>query len=172
MTTVLREASWNTTRANDRDRERDQSNGHEQSLTITGVKKIILIFITAFSAVLTSCGGKEVKSVGGTKPETAVAVEQIATVEKRTGSSGTVELLVPGESVFSRGPLSGVYVVGSDGRIAVRWISRGHEDNGRLIVLGGLDAGERIVGKYTTRLEEGMVVKEQVSETKEVQSHE
>jgi hypothetical protein len=136
------------------------------------VKKITVILITAFTAVLTSCGGKEVKSAGDTKPETAVAVEQIATVEKRTDSSGAAELLVPRESIFSRGPLSGVYVVGTDDRVAVRWISPGHDENGRQVVLGGLDAGERIVGKYTTQLEEGMVVKEQVSEIKEVQSHE
>jgi hypothetical protein len=128
--------------------------------------------MAVFSALLASCGGKGTKPEGSSMPESAGVVEKIAAVEKQTDSSGTTELFVPRESVFSRGPLSGVYVVGNDGRVAVRWISPGHEENGRMVVLGGLDAGERIVGNSTARLEEGKLVKEQVPETKEVTSHE
>jgi len=137
-----------------------------------GARKIILLLLLAASADLTGCRGKEPAHRGSGPVQAPAVVERIVSVENRANASGTSELLVPEASVFHRGALAGVWVVGSDGSVTIRWINPGRTENGYLVILGGLDAGERIVGKSGIELDEGMAVKEQVSEIKEVQSHE
>lgn len=137
-----------------------------------GARKIILLLLLVVSADLTGCRGKEPAHRGNGPIQEPAVVERIVSVENRINASGASELLVPEASVFHRGALAGVWVVGSDGSLTIRWINSGRTGNGYMIILGGLDAGERIVGRAGIQLEEGMVVKEQVSEIKEVQSHE
>ncbi len=55
------------------------------------------------------------------------------------------ELVIPAESLVYRSELTGVYVVGARDRIGFRQVRVGHEtDDGRMTVLSGLDAGERV----------------------------
>jgi hypothetical protein len=138
---------------------------------MTDLKKNLVIFIAVLPALLAGCG-KGNTPAGREAPGPPVTVERIVAVEKRIDHEGAAELLIPEESVFRRGALSGVLVVGTDARIVVRWINPGRSEGGYLVVLGGLDAGERLIGRYSRQLEEGMQVQEQVSEIKEVQSHE
>ncbi|NTV97539.1 MAG: hypothetical protein HGA70_00030 [Chlorobiaceae bacterium] len=101
-----------------------------------------------------------------------VIVKSIVPVERRVDGSGASELSVPETSVFHRGALTGVYVVGSDGRAVIRWINPGRSRDGDVVVLGGLDEGEKIVGSASSQLEEGVPVKEQVTETEERKTNE
>ncbi|MBM3162903.1 MAG: hypothetical protein FJZ79_06245 [Chlorobi bacterium] len=131
------------------------------------LRKIILLLFAVMPGLLTGCGKQKPAPAENGQSKPPVAVELIVPAERNSGAGGTDVLLVPGEAVFHRGPLAGVYVVDGNGRISIRWISPGRLENGSLVVLGGLEAGERIVGTYDPRLEEGVRVKQLVSETKE-----
>ena len=55
------------------------------------------------------------------------------------------ELLIPRSAVVYRSEVTGVYVIGPDGRISLRHIRLGHNiDDQSVVVLAGLDAGERV----------------------------
>ncbi len=133
---------------------------------------IRLFLFAAIFSVVTGCGKEEAKSPEIVKPATPIAVESIVTVGESSGGDGTSPLTVPGGAVFHQGELAGVYVVDGEDRLTVRWVRTGSTVNGSVVILGGLDAGERIVGRYNRSLREGAQVKEQVSETKEIQSNE
>jgi multidrug efflux pump subunit AcrA (membrane-fusion protein) len=64
-------------------------------------------------------------------------------------------LTIPREAVFERGQLRGVYVVDGRNVAHLRWITVGREKDGKVEVLSGLDAGERIVAARVPGLEEG-----------------
>ncbi len=53
--------------------------------------------------------------------------------------------LVPKSSVFQRGQLEGIYVVGEDDRANLRWVRLGRNYGDYVEVLSGLDSGESIV---------------------------
>jgi RND family efflux transporter MFP subunit len=57
---------------------------------------------------------------------------------------GDRRLVVPAPSVFSRGGLTGVYVL-ADGRARLRWIAAGATTAGSTEVRAGLQAGERVI---------------------------
>lgn len=136
---------------------------------MTGSKAIILVIM---AATLWGCGSETPKQVERQMSRTLVPAGSIVTVERRSDASGTHVLLVPEAAVFQRGALAGVYVVDTEGRLTIRWVRTGRHENGYLVILGGLDAGEKVVGNRFGRIGEGMLVEEQVSETKEVQSNE
>ena len=54
------------------------------------------------------------------------------------------ELTVPKQTVVQRSEVTGVYVVDDDGRIRLRQIRTGRALNGDVVVLSGLDEGERV----------------------------
>ncbi len=142
-----------------------------------GKRIIVLSFLAVTLGVISGCGKEEPKPAGSGQTETPVFVKSIVSVERRNDAAGTEALLVPAGAVFQDGQLSGVHVVDKEGRVSVRWVRTGRPENGFLVILGGLDAGEKVVGSYEKRLEEGVQVKQQASvpqvlETKEVQSNE
>ena len=53
-------------------------------------------------------------------------------------------LLVPAEAVVDRGDVTAVYVIDATGRTSLRQIRPGHRFDGKLEVLAGISAGERI----------------------------
>ncbi|NTV60246.1 MAG: hypothetical protein HGA77_02965 [Chlorobiaceae bacterium] len=139
-------------------------------MRVTG--KIITMLLLVLSALFGACSDKGRLPKANMEQETAVAEVSIVTVEKRTDPAGTTEFVIPEAAVFRRGALTGVYVVGGDGRAVVRWINPGRSANGELVVLGGLDAGEQVAGSASVGLVDGAPVKAQVSETNERESHE
>jgi|GEM_PF-188288 hypothetical protein len=147
-------------------------NGRETGLSIMDIRMIRLFLFAVLFGIVTGCGKEEPKSQAIVKPATPLAVESIVTVGESSGREGTSTLTVPGGAVFHQGELAGVYVVDGEDRLTVRWVRTGRTVNGSVVILGGLDAGERIVGRYNRSLREGALVKEQVSETKEIQSNE
>ena len=52
-------------------------------------------------------------------------------------------LIVPESAIVRRGELDGVFVVGADGRAALRWVKLGRRSGESVEVLSGLAAGER-----------------------------
>jgi RND family efflux transporter MFP subunit len=68
------------------------------------------------------------------------------TVAKVLLPAGKVtRLVMPADAIVRRGELTGVYVVGADGRVALRQIRVGEQDeDGAVEVLAGLRAGERV----------------------------
>jgi len=67
---------------------------------------------------------------------------------------------VPEEAIVRRGPLTGVFVVedGDAPTAGLRWITLGRSREGRVEVLTGLSAGERLVVRPDARLEDGQPV--------------
>jgi len=53
-------------------------------------------------------------------------------------------LLVPAEAIMRRSEVTGVYVVGDDGAVRLRQVRVGAADDGRVEILAGLEAGERV----------------------------
>jgi RND family efflux transporter MFP subunit len=87
----------------------------------------------------------------GVFPGTLVKVAFVSGEEER--------VLIPPESIVRRGEVTGVYVVGADGRIGLRYLRVGTAAaDGRVPVLAGLAAGERIA---TDPIAAGIAYKQQ-----------
>jgi RND family efflux transporter MFP subunit len=56
----------------------------------------------------------------------------------------TQEMLAPREAIVRRSEVTGVYVVDDSGRIRLRQVRVGRATNGSIVVLAGLDVGERV----------------------------
>jgi RND family efflux transporter MFP subunit len=59
------------------------------------------------------------------------------------------------DAIVSRGPLTGLFVVGDDATARLRWVTLGRSRDGRVEVLTGLSAGERVVLAPDAALEDG-----------------
>jgi len=64
-------------------------------------------------------------------------------------------MLVPAASVVERGQLVGLYAVDDAGRVHLRLVQLGGRHDGKLEVLSGLEAGDRIVVDGIKRISEG-----------------
>ena len=73
----------------------------------------------------------------------------------RLGGKGRKAVVVPESAAVRRGPLTGVFTVDGKGIARLRWISLGEARDGRVEVLSGLSAGERIVTEPPAALEDG-----------------
>ena len=102
-------------------------------------------------------------------PATRSAIVKIALPAHSTFRSGTFVrvafavgsrdgITVPSASVVRRGELASVFVVGSDGIARMRLITIGEAQGERIEVLSGLDAGEKIVGRVTDDVRDGVRV--------------
>ncbi|HLK33078.1 MAG TPA: efflux RND transporter periplasmic adaptor subunit [Terriglobales bacterium] len=54
-------------------------------------------------------------------------------------------ILIPRSAVIDRGQLQGIYVIGADQLVSLRYITLGRPDGGQVDVLSGLAGGERVV---------------------------
>ena len=61
------------------------------------------------------------------------------------GKSGKSTLVVPGQAVFQRGQLEGLYVVACEIKARLRWIRTGRKYNHLIEIISGLNPGERVV---------------------------
>jgi hypothetical protein len=135
------------------------------------IKKKLLLLPAAGLLFLAGCGNSEVQPVKSGKAEPAVTVENIVPVRTASGAEGEAEvLLVPKTAIVRHGELTGILVVGADDRLSMRWIRTGRFINSDLVVLGGLDKGEFVVGTYNPALNEDVTVKKSPRVTEEVQS--
>ena len=123
----------------------------------------------AVPLLFAGCGNHEPEQARSIKLETPVVVESIVPVRSAGDTSGGELLLVPKSAIFRKGELAGVFVVGANNRLTVRWIRTGRPVNGDLVVLAGLDKGEFVVGVYNAALNEGVTVKKSQRVTEEVQ---
>ncbi|NTV05759.1 MAG: hypothetical protein HGA59_04530 [Chlorobiaceae bacterium] len=126
-------------------------------------KNFFLLLAAAIPLLYFGCSHQEQKPVKTRIQATPVAVGTIFAVRSVVRAGGGEVLLVPASAIFRRGELTGVFVVGSDNRLSVRWISTGRSMNNDLVVLGGLDKGELVVGTYSPALDEGITVIKRVT---------
>lgn len=134
-------------------------------------RRIRVYLLPAFLALAVSgCGDHEEIPVIQKSQPAAVVVESIVPVRTSGNSSQGELLLIPETALFRNGELTGVLVVGKDQRIAKRWIRPGRSVNGDVVVLGGVDKGELVVGKYNTGLLEGVTVIKSPNVTEEAES--
>jgi hypothetical protein len=122
------------------------------------IKKNFFLLLVVISLFFSGCSNQEQMEGKKQIQVTPVAVGTIVAVRSADRTGGEEVLLVPASAIFRRGELSGVFVVGADNRLAVRWISTGRRMNHDLVVLGGLDKGEFVVGTYSSALDEGETV--------------
>ncbi len=64
-------------------------------------------------------------------------------------------VVVPAPALVDRGGLTGVYVVDGDQRLNFRWLRTEHGAQDGVVVLAGLEPGERIVVAPTSKMREG-----------------
>ena len=69
-------------------------------------------------------------------------------------------LVIPRESLVSRHELAGVFVLGSDGLVHLRWIKTGRSFDTMVEVLSGLTQGERILADGSKGLDGARVLEE------------
>jgi RND family efflux transporter MFP subunit len=73
--------------------------------------------------------------------------------------SGAEQLLtVPTESLVERGQLTGVYTVSNDNHALLQWVRTGTPRGSRVVVLAGLQPGDRYVRRAEGRLHDGRPV--------------
>ncbi|MEI7824042.1 MAG: hypothetical protein WCI01_02005 [Chlorobiaceae bacterium] len=127
------------------------------------IKKRFILFLMAAPLLVAGCSKQEQGSKKSQSQESPpVAVESI-TIRTAVEVGGAEVLLVPASAIFHKGELAGIFVVGADNRLSVRWISTGRSMNNDLVVLGGLDKGEIVVGTYSPALQEGVTVIKRVT---------
>lgn len=133
------------------------------------IKKTFLTLLVAIPLLFAGCGNQEPELIKS-RSKFPVAVVRVVAVRSAVEAGGDEVLLVPATAIFRKGELTAVFVAGADNRLSVRWISTGRSMQGDLVVLGGLDKGEFVVGVYTPALVEGETVIKRV--TAEEQTHE
>lgn len=74
------------------------------------------------------------------------------------GHEASSALLVPGQAIFKRGQLEGVYVVDAEMKAHLRWIRSGSAYEDQIEVLSGLNPGERVVIEGMSQLADGQSV--------------
>ena len=126
------------------------------------IKKRFILLVVAIPLLVAGCGNQEQGPKKSRRQEAPVAVESIP-VRTAVEAGGGEVLLVPASAIFRKGELAGIFVVGADNRLSVRWISTGRSMNNDLVVLGGLDKGEIVVGTYSPALQEGVTVIKRVT---------
>ena len=68
------------------------------------------------------------------------------------------KILVPLQSIYSRGQLSGVYTVNQQGESMLRWVRLGKTYPEGVEILSGLDRGESLIISADQKLEDGAMV--------------
>jgi multidrug efflux pump subunit AcrA (membrane-fusion protein) len=81
-----------------------------------------------------------------------------ARVQVRSGDAQAI--VVPVDAIVRRGQVTGVFVVEKEGRALLRLVTLGETTDGRVEVLSGLKAGERIVTNAAPSLREGVLIAE------------
>ena len=76
----------------------------------------------------------------------------------RLGGKSRPVVTAPADSIVSRGPLTGIFVVADDSTARLRWVTLGRTRDGMIEVLTGLQAGERVVLEPEAALEDGRPV--------------
>jgi RND family efflux transporter MFP subunit len=71
------------------------------------------------------------------------------------------ELLIPIKAVVHRSEVTGVYIINPNQRISFRHVRLGHERDGSIAVLAGLDAGEQVA---LDPIAAGVLLKQQLAE--------
>ncbi len=109
--------------------------------------------------------GKITEVVPAVDPATRTFIVKIALADRglRSGLSARVSLprgqrtalLVPQEAVVEKGQLAGVYVVDGEGVVTYRLIRTGKIYGGRVEILSGLAAGERIISAGVEKAVDG-----------------
>ncbi|MEI8185542.1 MAG: hypothetical protein WCG19_02490 [Chlorobiaceae bacterium] len=133
-------------------------------------KKQLLVLSAAGFLFLAGCGSNELQPLKSGTAEVPVVVDNIVKVRTAGAAGETEVLLVPRSAIVRQGELTGIFVVGDDDRLSLRWIRTGRLIHGDIVVLGGLDKGEFVVGIYNPALNEGVTVKKSPRVTEEVQS--
>ncbi|NTW69492.1 MAG: hypothetical protein HGB23_06520 [Chlorobiaceae bacterium] len=136
------------------------------------VKRRIRVYLLPLLLALavSGCGDHAETPVIKERQPAAVAVNSIVPVRTGGNSAQGELLLIPETALFRNGEMTGVLVVGKDQRISQRWIRTGRSLNGDVVVLGGVDKGELVVGEYNPGLLEGVTVIKSPNVTEEVQS--
>ena len=64
-------------------------------------------------------------------------------------------LQLPAAAVFPLGEAQGIFVLGADGRLALREVETGHRASDAVEVLSGVEPGERVVAHPRRELADG-----------------
>ncbi|WP_295387439.1 efflux RND transporter periplasmic adaptor subunit [uncultured Thiodictyon sp.] len=67
-------------------------------------------------------------------------------------------LLIPCQSLVSRGGIDGVFVVDQGNRAQLRWVRLGPQWQRQIEVVAGLNAGERILAQVDDRVRDGLLI--------------
>ena len=132
--------------------------------------KRLLLLPALLPLLFMGCSKEELTPVRSVKQVQSAVVANIVPVRTADESGGVEMLLVPKTAIMRQGELTGILVVGADDRLSLRWIRTGRSINGDVVVVGGLDKGEFVVGTYNPALNEGVTVKKSPRVTEEVQS--
>jgi hypothetical protein len=135
------------------------------------IKKRFVLLLVAIPLFVAGCGNQEQGPKKSRSQESPVAVES-SPVRTAVDAGGGEIVLVPATAIFHKGELAGVFVVGADNRLSVRWISTGRSMNNDVVVLGGLDKGEIVVGTFSPALQEGVTIIKSQRVTAEDQTNE
>jgi hypothetical protein len=127
------------------------------------IKKRWFFLLISLPLLVAGCGNQEQEPKKSRNQVPPVDVGTLSPVRSAVKERGGEVLLVPASAIFHKGELTGIFVAGADNRLSVRWISTGRSMNNDMVVLGGLDKGELVVGVYSPALAEGVTVIKRVT---------
>ena len=132
----------------------------ESEISVVHLRQEVSVVIDALGAI--ELRGRVVQIVPTADPASRsflVKVELAGEARLRSGLFGRAHfvrgereaLLVPQSALIRRGQLQGVYIVGPDNLLNLRYVTLGKESGEQVEVLSGLEDGERIVARPGNR---------------------
>ena len=133
---------------------------NESEISVVHLRQEVSVVIDALGAI--ELRGRVVQIVPTADPASRsflVKVELAGEARLRSGLFGRAHfvrgereaLMVPQSALIRRGQLQGVYIVGPDNLLNLRYVTLGKESGEQVEVLSGLEDGERIVARPGNR---------------------
>ncbi|HKJ30714.1 MAG TPA: efflux RND transporter periplasmic adaptor subunit [Balneolales bacterium] len=98
----------------------------------------------------------KIKLTGKAKTLQSVKAGMFARVMLEKGHEDVIS--VPASALVNRGQLTGIYTLGSNNEVILRWVRTGRKVGSDVEILSGLSKGDRYIASYDGRLREGQKV--------------
>jgi multidrug efflux pump subunit AcrA (membrane-fusion protein) len=122
------------------------------------MKKSLFLSILLVPVLMAGCKGKPEKIVAPVRQERPLITIEVVKVHSGRDGRGNPAILVPKSAVFQKGGHDGVFVAGKDNVLWIRWVSLGRSAGSDVVVLAGLDEGDRVAGSPGDSLREGITI--------------
>ena len=135
------------------------SKGQKAKVLLKALDKEVMRTIDEISISSNHAGGQYIVKLNLDKHEHKLYAGMFSTITFEGGAAGqTTQILIPENSLIKQGALKGVYTVGANNKVILRWLRIGRKYGNQYEVLSGLNEDETLVVSSESRLFNGAPV--------------